>query len=519
MAASNNHVIMLASENDALVGGKVGGVGDVMRDLPIALAARGWNATVLTPSYGFLHLKNPSRRLQSVLFPFGGRTQEATIYEVRGQQNLDHVRNLVLDHPELRGDPIYYNDSGPHTFARDATKYALFCSAAGKFLAEFDRSAIVHLHDWHTGHFFLLRHLHPGFEHLREMRVVFTIHNLAIQGWRPIRGSPASVEEWFPELFQNQVWIQDWRDARFHQDMFTPMAAGIRHADRINTVSPSYADEILEPSDHRRGMFGGEGLERFLRVAKDENRLFGILNGTKYPPNHRWPKLSWQGLVDLMLKEIPLSGPMDEYHRTLVDRIARFREQPPTCILTSITRVVEQKVRLLLERDHRGARALEGILAHAEKVNGLYIIIGVGVHDFEEQLRNFSRVHERCLFINHYSAPVSDALFANGTLFLMPSLFEPCGISQMNAMREGQPCVVHAVGGLRDTVIDRVTGFQFSGNTMEEKVGNFVRVTGEAIRFFVDNPAGWKNMCENAARQRFTWDNSADLYVRNMYSM
>ncbi len=518
MSGTYNHVIMLASENDALIGGKVGGVGDVMRDLPTALAARGWTTTVITPSYGFLHHRNPSRPLQNILFPFAGRMQEAAIHEVTGRHISDHIRYLVIDHPNLLGDPIYYNDSGDHVFARDATKYALFCSAAGQFLTSYAPEAIVHLHDWHAAHLFLLRHLHPAFQHLRERKCVFTIHNLSIQGSRPLRGSPATVEEWFPELFQQNSWIPEWRDPRFNNDVYTPMAAGIRHADRINTVSPSYADEILGPSDHRQGVFGGEGLEQLLREAKSGNRLFGILNGTAYPPDGRSRRLSWRRLVDLMLKEILLSGTEDEYHTALYDRIGRMKEHPPKCILTSVTRIVEQKVRLLLERNSRGMSALEGVIDLAGKIDGVYVIIGTGVHEYEEKLKEVCRAHERFFFINRYSGAISDALFANGTLFLMPSLFEPCGISQMNAMREGQPCVVHAVGGLRDTVADGVNGFHFSGGTLEEKVDNFVRVTGEALRVCYDTPDRWKKICQNAARQRFTWDSSADLYVRDLYS-
>ncbi len=518
MSVTNNHVIMLASENDALIGGKVGGVGDVMRDLPAALAARGWTSTVITPSYGFLHHRNPSRPLQNILFPFAGRMQEAAIYEVTGRQASDHIRYLVIDHPALLGDPIYYNDSGEHVFARDATKYALFCSAAGQFLATYAPSAIVHLHDWHAAHLFLLRQLHPTFHHLRERKCVFTIHNLSIQGSRPMRGSPATVEDWFPELFEQQSWIQDWRDPRFNPDVYTPMAAGIRHADRINTVSPSYADEILGPSDHRQGVFGGEGLEQLLREAKNRDRLFGILNGTDYPPDGQSQRLNWRQLADLMQKEILLSGTADEYHGALHDRIEMMKERPPACIFTSVTRIVEQKVRLLLERNGRGESALEGVIALARQVNGVYIIIGTGVPEYEEKLKEVCRANDEFFFINRYSGAISNSLFASGTLFLMPSLFEPCGISQMNAMRDAQPCVVHAIGGLKDTVADGVNGFHFSGGTLEEKVDNFVRVTGQAIRVYFDNPERWRNICANASRQRFTWDSSADLYVREMYS-
>jgi len=101
---------------------------------------------------------------------------------------------------------------------------------------------------------------------------------------------------------------------------------------------------------------------------------------------------------------------------------------------------------------------------------------------------------------------------------MMPSSFEPCGIGQMISMREGQPCVVHAVGGLRDTVVDGVNGFQFSGSTLQEQVDNFITATGKAIRTAAEDTPAWQKICQAASEARFTWEKSAHQYSALLYS-
>src|SRR5258707_5623836 len=211
---------MVASENDALIGGKVGGVGDVVSHLPRVLASMGWLVTVITPSYGFLHQRNPSTLFTNVTFPFRGKPMEAAVWESQGKRHYEGVRHLVIEHEQIRGDSIYYNDPPETPFLRDATKYAMFCSAVGRLLATMERPTIVQLHDWHAAAFCLLRELHPEVSHLHGIPTAFTIHNLAIQGTRPMRGLESSVEGWFPELFEELTWIAGWKDPRYRTPCF-----------------------------------------------------------------------------------------------------------------------------------------------------------------------------------------------------------------------------------------------------------------------------------------------------------
>ena len=127
-------------------------------------------------------------------------------------------------------------------------------------------------------------------------------------------------------------------------------------------------------------------------------------------------------------------------------------------------------------------------------------------------------VNERLLFINAFNERLSELLYSSGDLFIMPSSYEPCGISQMIAMRFGQPCIVHAVGGLRDTVIDDSNGFSFDGETILEQAGNLVQTLERAFKIFFEETYRWEKIRGEARNSRFTWDVSAEQYENLIYS-
>jgi len=519
MSRESKHIVMLAAENDALINGKVGGLADVIRDLPDALADFGMTITVVTPAYGFLHKDNPSKFLSKVFFPFARKTMEGEFWEVKPKRPKQNVTHLVFELPGISGTPIYCQDPPDRPFARDAIKFALFSSAAGQFLKTIHPLPILHLHDWHLGFFLLLRELHPEFEHLKSHKVVFTIHNLSYQGTRPLLGKHASVEQWFPELFKDPRWIERWKDPRYKEPQFNPLSAGIRFADKVSTVSPTYAEEILRPSDHKNGFYGGEGLEQFLNKTKNENRLFGILNGIEYSSYQKSKSLPFNELCDLIMNEVEEANQEnpDSYLDFLFSRIKKIRTTQPKIILTSVTRVTEQKVRLLFEKGSGGKSAIDRILEALSCKNGYYLLLGNGTKEFEEKCMAASKRHENMIYLKLYSAKISETLYANGSVFVMPSSFEPCGISQMIAMQNGQPCIVHAVGGLKDTVIDNVNGFQFSGPTVKEKVDNFIAVTNKAVDIYINDVPRWEKIKAAAAGARFDWKESAEKYIGQLY--
>jgi len=507
---------MIASENDALIGGKVGGVGDVVRSLPRALTLLGWNCTVIIPSYGFLHERNPSSLLTEVAFPFYGQQSKAGIWRVEGKEPNDGVTNYVIEHAGIRGEPMYFDDPPESPFMRDATKYAMFCSAVGQFLPMLDPPDIIHLHDWHAATYLLLRDLHPRFSELARFRTVFTIHNIAIQGTRPMMGHGSSVEAWFPELFKKPEWIAKWSDPRYEEPCYSPMLAGIRYSDAVNTVSPTYAEEILQPSNPPRGYYGGEGLEQSLQEAKKSNRLFGILNGCDYPPQPPADLMSFNELLNLFAEEVSAwqsKRQDDPVHKTSLKRIDEMKGLAPSFIMTSVGRIVDQKMRLLFEKSDQG-HVIDGILEILNTHNGACIILGSGDAAYEKALAERTDRYPRLLFLKGYSDKIARSLYASGTMFLMPSSFEPCGISQMIAMREGQPCIVHAVGGLKDTVRHRVNGFTFSGETPSEQANGFIQAVGEAVTTCVGHRDEWERVAASAKQARFTWEASAAQYAK-----
>ena len=144
-------------------------------------------------------------------------------------------------------------------------------------------------------------------------------------------------------------------------------------------------------------------------------------------------------------------------------------------------------------------------------------MLGSGERTLEERFISIALANDNFLYLRGYAETLSDKLYAAGDLFLMPSSFEPCGISQMLAMRAGQPCVVHGVGGLKDTVEDGTTGFVFGGAWPSEQAENFVHAALTALYIKQHDPKRWRDICDSAARQRFTWDASAQAYIEDLY--
>ena len=188
----------------------------------------------------------------------------------------------------------------------------------------------------------------------------------------------------------------------------------------------------------------------------------------------------------------------------------------PRNLLLSIGRVVDQKVPLFLEPVGGFKSALEAILTQLGS-DSLFIMLGSGEKTLEDRFVDIARSVDNFLYIRGYVDSLSDPLYASADLFLMPSSFEPCGISQMLAMRAGQPCAVHAVGGLKDTVSDAVTGFVFDGNTPPEQAQNFVSCVTGAISLKRDKTSQWQQICANAAKQRFSWKVAATTYLEELY--
>ena len=194
----------------------------------------------------------------------------------------------------------------------------------------------------------------------------------------------------------------------------------------------------------------------------------------------------------------------------------RFRNRRPTAIVTSIGRFTPQKVELFLQPVATAPTALDAILDRLGDT-GLFVMLGSGDPALEQALAEVSERRSNMLLVNGYNEALAAHMYDCGDLFLMPSSFEPCGISQMLAMRAAQPCVVHGVGGLRDTVDDNRSGFVFDGDTTTEQAGRFVAETLRALELKSNNHDEWQKICIRAANARFSWSKSARATIEQLY--
>ena len=288
----------------------------------------------------------------------------------------------------------------------------------------------------------------------------------------------------------------------------------------MHTVSPSYAAEILQPSDSTSGIHGGERLESDLQAAQAEHRLFGILNGCEYPQPEAGEIRDWPALLQHMRSLLPLwisrGSSVASVHFLAQRALDRLDAARPPMLVTSVGRITGQKLGLMRQTTPAGK---PGLWAALEVLGdqGLFVMVGSGDAEYEEFLCETMARHDNFIFLRGFSDDLADALYRLGDLFFMPSSFEPCGISQMLAMRAGQPCLVHAVGGLRDTVKDKRTGFSFTGKTPQARAQAMVRTLQRALKLFLGEPERWQKMREAAAAARFSWADSIDAYLRLLY--
>lgn len=515
------HICMLAAENDVIPGGKVGGIGDVVRDIPRALAKQHARVTVIIPAYGAFHKLPGSTLVGACSALFRGKAERVEVYEL--YEDIDPgVRYIVLHHPQFAvggTGKVYCDDKDNQPFATDASKFALFnvaCLAAIKsgYITKID---VLHLHDWHTGLVSALIRFDPEYQFLGSTRCVFSIHNLALQGIRPFAENASSLQAWFPQMHYEPA---DLCDPRWPH-CANPLASAIRLADMVHTVSPTYASEIIQANDPDRGFHGGEGLEKDLQKAADAGKLLGIINGVDYPQATLSTALPWQQFMqrtaDELLRLMGRKPQLRTIDYVAHQRVLRWQNTPrPLHVITAVGRLTDQKMALLLQTTKDGLVPLNELL-NSLNGRGLLFLLGSGDSALEQQCSEIATQHPHFLFLNQYSEQLSELLFKHGDLFLMPSSFEPCGISQMLSMREGQPCFAHAVGGLKDTIRDNVDGFLFSGNSMDSQSSALLRRFEEVLCLRETKPKLFREISATAQQQRFEWHDSAARYLSELY--
>jgi starch synthase len=510
-----NNFLFVAAENDAIPKCKAGGMGDVVRDVPRQISRKGDSAHIVVPAYSRLHREGTF--LMHLNFQLRGQDYTAELYRVQPKKDFENLTHYVIHHPEIQpGDiaHIYHNDP-TEPFFNDAVKYFIFCTAVAEAVNQnaFGDLDIVHLHDWHSSLLLFLRKYHPSYEKLKQLRFVYTIHNLAIQGIRPFGGNYSSIQNFFPEI---PIDYDNLRDHRYW-DCINLMAVGVRLADAVHTVSPSYKEDILVPSNPP-DFIGGESLEKDLQNADLEGRLFGILNGSNYNNIRAAEKgRLYRNIIRALfgwLQEESKKYKYDFLAHT-GEKIMDYVEHKPDFIVSSVARLTEQKFYYI----KHSPEAFIEILEKLAKVNGVFMLLGTGAPEYEEMFREISYKHKNFIFTNGQSEDLIDSIYLESDLYFMPSLFEPCGISQMLAMRNGHPCLVHHTGGLKDTVQHLKTGFSFNGTTTDEKIRNMVDSFDLVLDIFLNDKPQWKKIKANAKKERFTWDKSVDEYYKFLYAI
>lgn len=458
---------------------KTGGLGDVAGSLPAALVRAGAEVIVMVPKYATIkdEYKTQMEHFSDFYVSLGWRN------EYCGLEKLEHdgVTYMFIDNER------YFARDYPYGFFDDGERFAFFSKAITESLQHLPAGFecdILHCNDWQTALApVFLREFYQGLPLYDRVKTVFSIHNVAFQG----QFSDTVMEDILGVAHIPAAASQLRCDAC----SINYMLGALRYADAITTVSPTYAGEIQTPEF-------GEGLDGVLRERS--YALQGILNG-----------IDVAGFDPATDKRIAANYTVEDRSGKAVCK-AKLQEElglevrDDRPLMVMVTRLTRQKGMDLV------MYALDRILAGGVQV----AVLGTGDRDYEDGLRYFQDKYPGTMAARiEFDPALSQRMYAAADMFLMPSKFEPCGLSQIIAMRYGTLPIVRETGGLKDTVIPyneftgEGTGFSFS-NFNGDEMGDAVF---RAARLFWDNRDAWNQLVTQAMSQDFSWTRSADKYL------
>ncbi|GAA0335126.1 glycogen synthase GlgA [Bacillus carboniphilus] len=465
------NVVFAASECAPFI--KTGGLGDVIGALPKALQKKNVQVSVILPKYNDLpfQIKDQLTFLKGIEVPVGWRRQFCGI-ETLEQGGIHYY---FLD------NEYYFKRHGSYGFFDDGERFAFFSRAVLEALPHLHhKPAIIHCHDWQTGPIpVLLKAHYSNHPFYKDLKTIFTIHNLRYQG-----------------VFPKQVlWeLLDLSELYFHMDglefhgQVSYMKAGLAYSDCITTVSPTYAKEI-------RTSFYGENLEGFLE--KKSPNLYGIINGIDYS--------SYDPCIDseIFTSYREPAGKIENKLR--LQESLRLPVNKDIPIIAMVTRLVDQK----------GIDLVLHVFEEIVRMNVQFILIGTGEERYERAFKELAENHPEKVSANlYFDESLARKIYAGSDIFLMPSQFEPCGIGQLIALKYGTIPVVRETGGLKDTVLpyNEFTccgnGFSFTHYNAHDMLYTIER----ALWFYRFQPNKWRDLVHNALKLDYSWEYSSNEY-------
>ena len=457
---------------------KTGGLGDVLGALPQALAKLGNDVRVVLPKYGCIPEKYKSEMefLFFIYVPLGWRRKYCGVFQLK----KDGVTYYFLDNEYYFGDVYLYKWN-------DLERFAFYDKACLEILPKLDfKPDVIHAHDWQAGMVpVLLNAYYVRDVFYQGIKTMFTIHNLRYQGIYSID----IVSDFFS--LEPQFFTED--KLEFH-GCANLLKGGIVYSDYVTTVSPTYAEEIKTP-------LGGEKLEGLLSARS--NSLFGIINGLDYSVYN--PKTDKSIYENYDVKTVKTKKKINKI---------KLQEQlglpidGEKAMIGIVSRLVDQK----------GFDIIAAAMGELMSMDIQIVVVGTGDAKYEEMFRQTAWYNPTKMSANiMFSNDLAHKVYAASDLFLMPSMFEPCGLSQLIAFAYGTIPIVRETGGLKDTVkpYNKFTGEGNGFSFYPYNANDMAYTIRMALGYFADKKV-WDKLVTNAMKLDFSWKNSAQEY-NNLY--
>ncbi len=471
-----NNINVLFASSEVFPFAKTGGLGDVAGSLPKAISKSGADIRVVMPNYGTIpqEFKDSMEFLGYIYVDLSWRHQYCGILKLVH----DGITYYFTD------NEYYFKREELYGYFDQAEQFTFFCRAIIEMLPAIGfKPDIIHCNDWQTGIVSLL--LKAGYKtaFFSKIRTVFTIHNLKYQGVFP--------KEVLSDLM-DVGWQYFTSDGMEFHDNVNYMKAGLVYSHSISTVSPTYAQEIKTD-------FYGEGLKDVL--LRRSNDLYGILNGIDYEKND--PKTDPRIYGPYSFDNVNLKY---ENKRRLQQELG-LPEKPDIPIIGIISRLTDQK----------GFDLIECVLEDILQLDIQLVLLGKGDEHYEHIFEAAAARHsDRVSASITFNDTLSHRIYAGSDMFLMPSLFEPCGLGQIFSFRYGAVPIVRETGGLNDTVrsYDESTGagngFTFSNYNAHDMLNSIRR----AVDFYNNKKDIWQLLVQRGMTADFSWDKSAGEYMK-----